>query len=68
MSYMLSLMLLVPFLELLNKISLQIVCLTQERKIIIFNNLMFFLVRIIICNARYVLTLPLVRSSINQAE
>lgn len=64
---MLSLMLLVPFLKLLNKISLQIVCLIQERKIIVFNNLIFFLVRVI-DNARYVLTLPLVRSSINQAE
>lgn len=64
---MLGLMLLVPLLKLLNKISLQIVCLTQERKIIVFNNLIFFLVRII-DNTRYVPTLPLARSSINQAE
>lgn len=65
---MLGLMLLVlPFLKLLKKISLQIVCLTQERKIIVFNNLIFFLVRII-DNTRYVPTLPLARSSINQAE
>lgn len=64
---MLGLMLLVPFLKLLNKISLQIVCLTQERKIIVFNNLIFFLVHII-DNTRYVVTLPLARSNINQAE